>query len=66
MLCLLIPLIVSCATIGNEIKSDFHVVDSSCKWVKPIYISKSDVLTEGTTKQILALNNAYVALCGKP
>ena len=31
-------------------------------WVKPIYISKDDVLTEGTAKQILIHNETLESL----
>lgn len=31
-------------------------------WVKPIYISKDDVLTEGTAKQILIHNETLEGL----
>jgi hypothetical protein len=35
----------------------------SCVWVKPIYISKADVLTDGTVEQILRHNEAWERIC---
>jgi len=61
-LCLTVPLLVSCATNGNVIEK-INVVDTACSWVKPIYISKDDVLTDGTARQILANNRAYASSC---
>ena len=35
-----------------------------CEWVQPIYISRADVLTDGTARQVLAHNEAWQAICG--
>lgn len=35
----------------------------SCAWVKPIYVSKQDVLTDGTVDQILAHNEKWAEIC---
>ena len=35
----------------------------SCAWVKPIYVSRSDVLTPGTAGQILAHNRSWEQFC---
>jgi hypothetical protein len=35
----------------------------SCVWVKPIYVSKQDVLTDGTVEQILRHNEAWERIC---
>jgi hypothetical protein len=68
-----ILLLTSCATNGQEIEPIKEIIkekkiyiDTSCKWVQPIYISKADVLTDGTARQILAHNKAFVATCGDP
>jgi hypothetical protein len=37
----------------------------SCVWVKPIYVSKQDVLTDGTVAAILAHNEKWQEICGK-
>jgi hypothetical protein len=47
----------ACATSGPAI--------DSCVWVKPIYISKADVLTDGTVEQVLRHNEAWARICGK-
>lgn len=43
-----------------------QVIDKSCDWATPILISKKDVLTDGTAKQILKHNETYTELCTKP
>jgi PBP1b-binding outer membrane lipoprotein LpoB len=48
-----------------EIQTVTTVIDTACKWTAPIFISKTDVLTDGTARQILAHNRAYEAACGK-
>lgn len=37
--------------------------DGACSWVKPIYVSKSDQLTDGTARQILAHNETWERVC---
>ena len=39
------------------------IIDNSCLWIKPIYISKNDVLTAGTARQILTLNEIWESQC---
>ena len=39
--------------------------DAACKWVQPILISKKDVLTDGTARQILAHNETWSKNCEK-
>jgi len=53
-------------TVGETVQTKPVVIDTACKWVQPIYISKDDVLTDGTARQILAHNKAYVVACGDP
>ena len=56
MLLLSLTLAVSaCGTAGPAI--------DSCVWVKPIYVSKQDVLTDGTVEQILRHNEAWERIC---
>jgi len=55
MLSLLALALNACTTNGR--------VTSGCEWVKPIYISKSDVLTDGTADQILTHNLAWQRIC---
>ncbi|URA06790.1 Rz1 [Xanthomonas phage Langgrundblatt2] len=61
-------LLTSCVTNGRGIDKtpDPVVIDTACKWVGFIYISKQDVLTDGTARQILAHNEALAKNCGKP
>lgn len=59
---LLLPLLlVSCALMaGHETKP----VDPACVLFKPIYLSKDDILTDDSAKQILAHNKAGADACG--
>ena len=59
-------LLVSCATSGPGTKPDAApvIVDNGCAWAKPIYVSKADVLTDGTAGAILAHNVTGARLCG--
>ena len=41
------------------------VIDTSCQWVAPIYIRKSDVLTIQTARAILNHNETWEANCKK-
>jgi hypothetical protein len=57
-ICILAVLILSvsaCATSGPA--------TDSCAWVKPIYVSKQDVLTDGTVDQILGHNTKWQEIC---
>lgn len=40
-------------------------IDMSCAWVRPIMISRQDVLTDETARQILTLNETWQSLCQK-
>ena len=51
-----LTLLTSCANTGSG---------TSCAWMRPIYISKDDVLTEGTARAILAHNEAWAAVCAR-
>lgn len=51
-----LPLLSCCAT--------GPVTTDGCGWAKPIYISKDDVLTDGTAKQILAHDRTGKSICG--
>ncbi|WP_245641414.1 hypothetical protein [Paraburkholderia bannensis] len=41
-----------------------RVIDSGCDWTKPILVSKTDILSDDTARQILAHNLAGVKNCG--
>lgn len=74
LLCLLGPLLISCATNGADqaktlaaeplVQVKTRFVDTACDWTKPIYVSKGDVLSDDTAKQILAHNLAGAKNCG--
>ena len=38
-------------------------VNDHCSWVNPIYISQSDVLSDGTARQILTHNQTWSVNC---
>lgn len=52
----ILTLLMSCETSGPGI--------DSCAWTAPIYISREDVLTGETARQILAHNETGRRLCG--
>lgn len=41
------------------------VVDTSCSWVNPIFVSKQDKLTQKTASAILAHDDKWKEICGK-
>ena len=47
----------ACGTVGPA--------TDSCVWVKPIYVSKQDVLTDGTVEAILSHNEKWKEICEK-
>ena len=55
---ILLPLLASCAP-GQETKTS-----NGCEWVKPIYPSVNDRLTDGTAKQILDHDETGKTICG--
>lgn len=65
----------SCATTGSEtsepppapevrIVTQTKLVDTACDWVKPIFVSKGDVLSDETAAAILAHNQTGAKNCG--
>jgi hypothetical protein len=46
-----------------EVVTKTRVVDTSCDWVKPIYLDKADVLSDATAQAILAHDNAGAKNC---
>jgi hypothetical protein len=64
-------LLSSCSTDGPAIKpapdvqivTQTKIVDTACDWVKPIYVSKTDVLSDETARSILAHNEAGAKNC---
>jgi len=69
----MVPLLSSCMTNGHEtnkvdkaIAQLPKVIDTSCRWSKYILVSKKDVLTDSTARQILAHNETLERLCRLP
>ncbi len=61
-------LLAGCATTcppqpAPEVVTKTRVVDTSCDWVKPIYLDKTDVLSNATAKAILAHDQAGAKNC---
>lgn len=63
----------SCATTGPsepaatpepEVVTKTRIVDTGCDWNSPIYVDKTDVISDSTAKQILAHNKTGAAKCG--
>lgn len=46
-----------------EVVTKTRVVDTACNWVKPIYPSKTDVLSDSTAAAILAHDQAGAKNC---
>lgn len=53
--CLMAVLLTGCATSGRAI--------NYCDLTRPVYISKKDVLTDGTARQILQHNETWQRVC---
>jgi hypothetical protein len=56
---LTILLLGACATNGRVIETG----TTGCEWARPIFISRHDVLTDPTARQILAHNETGRRLC---
>ncbi len=69
-LALQVSLLSACATSGPATETEPQVVtrtrtiDTGCDWTRPIYVSKADVLTDGTADQIRAHNETGAGKCG--
>lgn len=64
---LLAILLSGCATLGPATEPETRIIDTGCDWIKPIFISKQDILTDGpggTAPQILAHNETGASRCG--
>ncbi|WP_244122047.1 hypothetical protein [Burkholderia gladioli] len=47
-----------------QVETRTKVVDTACSWVKPIYLGKTDVLSDETARAILAHDQAGAKECG--
>lgn len=64
MLVMLALLLISCAQSIPVTKPPVtKVIDTGCSWTGLILISKKDVLSDGTARQILAHNETWEANC---
>ena len=45
-------------------KPDMKIVDTSCDWVKPIFVRKADKLSSPTASEILAHDDKWKQFCG--
>ena len=63
-LAVLIALCVSGCSAGlsNYQEQQSGVVDG-CSWVRPVYLSTEDVLTDETARQVLVLNETWEMVC---
>lgn len=72
LLCLTAPLLLSCAATGQSepaaacapIVLPPKIIDTGCDWMTPIFVSKTDVLSDATAKAILAYDKTGAAKCG--
>jgi len=63
LLLTLLPLLGSCATKAGLVTEPV-VNDKGCSWAKPIYVSRDDVLTDGTARQIKDHDETGARICG--
>jgi len=56
---LILPLLLASCAPGHETKPS-----NGCEWVKPIYPSVNDRLTDSTAKQILDHDETGKTICG--
>jgi hypothetical protein len=61
-LALLASLLLTACASGGRVT---EVVDAGCDWTRPVLVSRFDVLTDGTARQILAHNETWALRCGK-
>lgn len=67
LLCLLLIVSSGCEMTGrvtNPVAGGPAIVDNGCNWTRPIFIDKTDKLSQGTVDQILAHNMTGQRLCG--
>lgn len=65
---MMLALLTGCAMNGRAIDRipDPVVIDTACKWVNVILVSKSDEFTPETARQIYSHNVAVKRNCGEP
>ena len=55
--------LILCVGVGLLVGCCDAPVDSFCAVSKPVYLSKDDVLTRDTTREIVTHNETWAALC---
>lgn len=64
----LLPLLAACPATcppqaAPEVVTKTRIVDTGCDWTRPIYLDKSDVLSDSTAAAILAHNKSGAKNC---
>ena len=63
-LAVLIALCVQGCSAGlSNLPSAQEVAVDGCSWVRPVYLSTEDVLTDETARQVLVLNETWERVC---
>ena len=52
-----------CSAGLSSLPSAQAVVVDGCSWVRPVYLSTEDVLTDETARQVLVLNETWERVC---
>ena len=52
-----------CSAGLSNLPSAQEVVLDGCSWVRPVYLSTEDVLTDETARQVLVLNETWERVC---
>ncbi|WP_244123610.1 hypothetical protein [Burkholderia gladioli] len=47
-----------------QVETRTKVIDTACNWTKPIYLDKSDVLSDATARAVLEHDKAGAEKCG--
>ncbi|PFH26653.1 hypothetical protein BX604_0349 [Burkholderia sp. JKS000303] len=47
-----------------QVETHTKVIDSACSWTKPIYLEKTDVLSDSTARAVLEHNRTGAKVCG--
>ena len=50
------------AGLSNLPSAESGIIDG-CSWVRPVYLSTEDVLTDETARQVLVLNETWERVC---
>jgi len=56
--------VLSAISLAGCMKPEVKIVDTSCDWVKPIFVRKADKLSRPTATEILAHDDKWKQFCG--